>query len=239
MPWTVTGCNEDGNDSALDASTDATADGASTARTKLLHYSDDGSVVGADSEWSLRFPPGHGTRFLTIDVGANGDVWVTGYTGCCRPTDVGHLGAAGMGGGDATGNGPLVPQTGEANIVTLHAVGADRPTWSAPFEMSTREIAGGIANSGTATVTSGQISGVVSVAGQTVTGAGARDIVVILFDAAGMVQCVRRFGGAGDDRATAVAMDDAGSIGIGGTFEGTINFDGRILTSGGALTLSL
>lgn len=59
--------------------------------------------------------------------------------------------------------------------------------------------------------------------------AGLTDVFVARFDAAGEVLWARRFGGAGDQLATSVAVDPFGNIVVAGAFSGALDFGGDAL----------
>jgi hypothetical protein len=57
------------------------------------------------------------------------------------------------------------------------------------------------------------------------TSAGSNDVFVAKFSAANELLWARRFGGSGDDRANALAVDSSGTVYVGGRFEQTAAFD--------------
>ena len=65
------------------------------------------------------------------------------------------------------------------------------------------------------------------------TSAGAADIFVAKYSAAGVPMWSRRFGSASDDTGYGIAVDGAGSVIVTGHLPGTVNFGGGSLTSAG------
>ncbi|MEO7157964.1 MAG: PKD domain-containing protein [Vicinamibacterales bacterium] len=61
--------------------------------------------------------------------------------------------------------------------------------------------------------------------------AGSTDIFIAKYSAAGAYLCARQVGGAGDDRVFSVKTDASGNIFITGSFQGTVDFGGSVLTS--------
>jgi len=79
----------------------------------------------------------------------------------------------------------------------------------------------------------GGFQGTATIGGQTLVSAGARDVFVAKFTAAGALVWVKRWGGAGDDYARGVAVDGAGNVLVVGYFFGTSDFGTGALTSAG------
>ena len=66
----------------------------------------------------------------------------------------------------------------------------------------------------------GFFAGTVTIGGTSLTSAGGNDVFVAKYDAAGVAQWAVRGGGAGDDIATAIALDASGNVGIAGGYGG-------------------
>lgn len=66
----------------------------------------------------------------------------------------------------------------------------------------------------------GFFAGTVTIGGTTLTSAGGNDVFVAKYDAAGVAQWAVRGGGAGDDIATAIALDANGNLGLTGSYGG-------------------
>jgi DNA-binding response OmpR family regulator len=63
------------------------------------------------------------------------------------------------------------------------------------------------------------------------TPSGGKDIFIAKYSASGSLLWVKRFGATGDDIAQGVAVDSAGNIIVTGSFAGTVDFGGGLLTS--------
>jgi len=91
------------------------------------------------------------------------------------------------------------------------------------------------------TLVSGTFTGTVDLdpdVGQSLlTSAGGNDVFVAKYSAGNELLWARRFGGSGDDRANALAVNSSGTVYIGGRFEQTASFDPSVsaasLTSAG------
>lgn len=80
----------------------------------------------------------------------------------------------------------------------------------------------------------GSFQGVVTVGTTTLTSAGSSDVFVAKLSAAtGVVAWIKRFGGTGNDGATAVAVDSSNDIYIGGSFRGSVDFGGGAVAEAG------
>ncbi len=91
--------------------------------------------------------------------------------------------------------------------------------------LDTERGAGGV------TLISGRAVGDLIVGGTTYPGAGLMDGFAIVLAPDGGVRAVRTIGGAGNDLVRAVALDPAGNLFLGGTFEGTVDFGGSSRTA--------
>jgi hypothetical protein len=79
----------------------------------------------------------------------------------------------------------------------------------------------------------GAFQGTIVIGGNTLTNAGARDIVLAKFDSAGTLTWVKRFGSTGDELVRCMVVDASGNVYLGGSFTGQGNFGGASVTSAG------
>ncbi len=79
----------------------------------------------------------------------------------------------------------------------------------------------------------GAFQGTIVIGGNTLTNAGARDIVLAKFDSAGTLTWVKRFGSTGDELVRSMVVDTSGNIYLGGSFTGTGGFGGTTTASAG------
>ena len=82
-------------------------------------------------------------------------------------------------------------------------------------------------------IVTGDFSGSVSFGATNLTSAGAADIFLVKYNAAGAMQWAKKAGNVVNDRATAVTTDVAGNIYITGSFGGTVSFGATQLTATG------
>jgi hypothetical protein len=80
----------------------------------------------------------------------------------------------------------------------------------------------------------GSFAGTLDLGGGALTSAGALDVLVASYTAAGVLRWAQRLGGAGADSATGLAADSDGNLYLVGGFEGPVSFGGDTLTSAGA-----
>lgn len=83
------------------------------------------------------------------------------------------------------------------------------------------------------TVLAGYFQGAVNFGGGVLRSAGQNDIFVAKYGPTGDHLWSRRYGGAGDDRGAAVALDAQGNVLLTGTFQGAVNFGAGTLQSAG------
>ena len=94
-------------------------------------------------------------------------------------------------------------------------------------------VAWGVAVDSTGDVyASGYFTGSMTLGTQTLNSAGGDDAFVAKFDSAGNVLWAESFGGAGDDHAYGIAVDNSGAY-IAGRYSGTVSFGANFLTSSG------
>ena len=82
--------------------------------------------------------------------------------------------------------------------------------------------------------TVGEFGGSIPLPGTAIASNGSLDAVVAKYDAAGELLWVRTFGGAGLDRAAAVAVGPGGELVVVGQFMGTVDIDGNTLQAQGS-----
>ncbi len=70
-----------------------------------------------------------------------------------------------------------------------------------------------------------------------ITSGGNNDIYLVKYNNNGEFQWVKKFGGSGDNRGRAIAVDAVGNSYISGGFSGTANFGGQNLTSSGSIDI--
>ncbi|MDC3979945.1 hypothetical protein [Polyangium jinanense] len=136
----------------------------------------------------------------------------------------GSGGVGGAGGTGGEGGGPI-------------PVPAFKHVWSKSFgETDMQSIESVAIDPATGDVVAvGSFRGVVDFGGGPLVSAGEKDLFVARFGPLGEPQWSKRFGDAAIQEATAVAIDPAGSIYVGGAIRGTTDFgDGQVLTSAGS-----
>lgn len=109
-----------------------------------------------------------------------------------------------------------------------------RHVWSWRFGDGQNQAGNGVAVDGAGGVyLTGFFSGTVDFGGGALASAGSRDVFVARFDAAGNHVWSERFGDAGTQNGTGLAVDGSGSVVVVGFFVGSIDFGGGTLTSAG------
>jgi FlgD Ig-like domain len=168
--------------------------------------------------WSQRFGGTAGEVGYAIAVDGSGNVVVTGV----------FSGTVDFGGGSLTSGGIQDIFVAKYNASGVHQ-------WSQRFG-STGSGASGFAiavdGSGNVVV-AGYFAGTVNFGGGNLVSAGNIDIFVAKYNASGVHQWSRRFGGASNDLSRAVAVDGSGNVVVAGYFQGTVNFGGSDLVSAG------
>ncbi len=178
---------------------------------------------GADGTylWSRGFGSStlsDGAAAMGVDV-TSGDVVLTGsFRG---PTDF--------------GGGPVTAGSYEV-FVAKYAGGDGAYLWARHFGSATGSGIGedvAVAADGDIVVT-GQLTGTVDFGGGGLASAGFRDVFVLdLGGSDGRHLWSRRFGGAGYDNGTSVALDASGDAVVAGLFTGSVSFGDAILAGGG------
>jgi FlgD Ig-like domain len=130
-----------------------------------------------------------------------------------------------------------------ALLMTLHAEASAGPLphyWSARFGDGDSQSITSVARDGFDNViVVGTFKGTVNFGGFNLVSAGDNDIFVAKFDAGGVHQWSRSFGGLLSQEGRAVKTDNTGSIIIAGHFQGTFDIDGFPFTSAGGTDVYL
>ncbi|MDB4944831.1 MAG: hypothetical protein JWP97_4365 [Labilithrix sp.] len=169
--------------------------------------------------WSKRFGGSDYEHAFAVAVDATGAAIITGN----------FRGTANFGGG------PLV-STGDDDVFVAKVDSTGKHLWSRRFggiagaEDRGRSVATDAAGN---VVVAGNFSGTIDFGGGPLVSAGSWDIFVAKLDAAGNHLWSKRFGDADQQEAHTVAVDAAGDIVLGGTFWGSVDFGGGLLTSAG------
>ena len=114
------------------------------------------------------------------------------------------------------------------------APGSGADEWAARLGGTGHDIAAAVAvDGGGHVVVTGRFTGAANLGGGTLGSAGGDDVFLARYTADGTHLWSRRFGGAGNDRGNAVAVDAAGNVLVAGSFEHTASFGGSVLASAG------
>ena len=144
----------------------------------------------------------------------------------CTPT----TGGGGPGGG---GSGPGGGGSGGCAGATCKQGDA---VWAQRFGDALQQEGNAIAADASGNVfVAGTFQGAVQLGGPTFTSAGGDDVLLAKLDGNGNHVASKRFGDSNGQRATAVAVDASGNVGIAGSFSGTIALGGPVLQTAGAL----
>ncbi|WP_437486252.1 SBBP repeat-containing protein [Sorangium sp. So ce1014] len=112
--------------------------------------------------------------------------------------------------------------------------GAGTHLWSKGFSLPTSGPVIAMNHAGMVTVAGSYQSEMVIDGVRLVNGSGSSDIFVASFDPTGNLAFARRFGGAGYDTCSGIAIDEEGNILITGRFTGTTDLGGDSITSAGS-----
>ncbi|WP_281318586.1 hypothetical protein [Polyangium sp. y55x31] len=129
------------------------------------------------------------------------------------------------------GGGPLA-STGSSDILLAKFSADGTHQWSKRFGDASSQSSAGVAIDASGMIyLVGAVSGAIDLGDGTLTSAGSTDALVAKFQPSGEVVWAKLFGDTGSQRATAVALTQAGQVVVGGEFQGTINLGGAALTA--------
>jgi hypothetical protein len=168
-------------------------------------------------QWSQGFGSTQADVGYGIDVDGSGNVVVTGS----------FQGTVNFGGGGLTSLGSL-----EIFLAKYDASGAHQ--WSKRLGSTGGEIGRAVvADASGNVVVTGSFAQTVNFGGVPILSAGGSDVFVAKYDASGVHQWSRGFGGTSNDDGYGVAVDAAGDVAITGYFRDTADFGGDDLISAG------
>ena len=179
--------------------------------------------AGGAHLWSRRFGGSSFDPGRAVAVDASGNLIVTG----------GFTGTVDFGGGDLIGEG-----FNDIFVAKYDADGVHE--WSRRFGNPSfnQGLAVAVDASGNAAV-AGRFEGTVDFGGGNLVSAGSADIFLARYDAGGVHEWSRRFGGANNDVGESVAMDPSGNLVVTGSFQKTVDFGGGNLVSAGTADIFL
>lgn len=126
--------------------------------------------------------------------------------------------------------GPQFPLSGSF-VARLDKAG--KYVWSTPFgDAKQRAVAGLVVDTTGSVAAVGKFAGTLGF-GPITDSAGGLDAFAIMFDAAGTMQWVHKYGDAADQEAAGIALAPGGDLVLGGRFQGAIDFGGGALVSAG------
>jgi hypothetical protein len=184
----------------------------------LAKYSPTGAHL-----WSNRFGGYNPDRGYSVTTDLLGNVFLTGYM----------VGTVDFGGG------PLV-SAGLADVFLAKFTSAGTHVWSRRFGGASSDVAESVAvDAGGNASIAGYFQGGVDFGTGLLTSAGGNDAFVARYDVNGNALWSKRWGGAGDDRATGLAVDSLGNVIATGTFTGDVSFGGPTLSNPGGADIFL
>jgi hypothetical protein len=173
--------------------------------------------------WSKRYGDAAEQFGASVAVDDGGNVVVVGY----------FAGAVDFGGG------PL-PSAGGQDIFVAKLDPGGAHLWSQRFGDASDQHGTHVAVDGSGNVVvTGSMAGSVDFGGGPLTSAGSNDVFVVKLDPGGGHVWSERFGGAGDESASGVAVDAAGDVALTGHFTAAIDFGGGPLVSAGVTDIFL
>lgn len=173
--------------------------------------------------WSERFGDGQDQVATGVVMDGSGDAIVTGR----------FYGAVDFGDGKLT-------STGGSNVFLAKMSTTGSHLWSQRFGGAKGASANGVAtdSSGNVVVT-GEFEGTIDFGGGTLTSHGsafgAGDVFVAKFNSSGQPTWSTSFGDTFADFGTSVATDVAGNVIVAGTFQGSVDLGGAVITSAAAM----
>ncbi len=189
------------------------------------------TIAGSTLKQPEQFPMGEDFFGLLLPPGASG-LMVLDLDGL---DDDGCVAAHGEQQQQIAGQGQV-----QLNVTLAAVAPASCTLWNQHFGggASDSDSPTGVAVAGNGDVVMvGGFTGKANLGDGNVTSAGQNDIFVVRYGPDGKFQWERHFGGAGDDRAKAVAIDGDGSVLVAGYFSGTVSFCGTSRTSAGGLDI--
>ncbi len=166
---------------------------------------------------------------------------VFGTTGTHEAQDVsvdgnGNIVIAGRMSGTIDFGGGLLTSTANSNdIFVAKFSSAGVFAWAKRFGDGGDQSAHAVATDAMGNVVvTGRLAGTVDFGGGNLTSAGGRDVYVAKYDGNGNHLGSKRFGGAMDDSPNDIDIDGNGNIVVAGSFNGSVDFGGGALVSGGA-----
>ena len=168
-------------------------------------------------QWSQRFGDTGSDAGHAVAVDGSGNVVVTGD----------FNGTVNFGGGNLV-------SAGDRDIFLAKYSASGVHQWSQRFGSTVYDTGVGIAVDASENVfVTGFFNGTVDFGGGSLVSAGGRDIFLAKYNASGLHQWSKRFGDAGDDVGTGIAVDGSGNVFATGSFNGTVNFGGGNWVSAG------
>ncbi|MBI4700864.1 MAG: hypothetical protein HY744_06825 [Deltaproteobacteria bacterium] len=170
--------------------------------------------------WSKRFGGSSSDFALAVAVDGGGNVLLAGYY---------------WSGGIDFGGGTLWnAEQGKSDVFLAKLDRNGQHLWSKRFGSAGTQEAWAVATDGAGNVVLvGDFYGSIDFGGGPLTSVDGRDIFVAKLDPGGQHLWSKRFGGSGDQGASAVALDAKGSAALVGEFEGSLDFGGSLLGSAG------
>lgn len=174
-------------------------------------------------QWSKRFGAGADDVGYVVTADGSGNVIVTGR----------FAGNVNFGGGN-------LPSAGGYDIFVAKYDASGTHQWSQRFGAGGDDAGFSVDVDGSGNVVvTGFFNGTVNFGGANLPSAGSEDIFVAKYDASGAHLWSQRFGSTGLDQGEEVAVDPLGNVVVSGPFNGTVNFGGSNLTSGGGIDIFL
>lgn len=134
---------------------------------------------------------------------------------------------------DFNGSAPLVSAGQDVFVAKLESDGAH--VWSKRFGAAGDQTSAGIAADSTGnTLVTGRFAGSVNFGGGELVSAGGQDAFLVKLDGGGSHLWSRRFGDSSYQAGSAVGVAASGSVLIGGTMSGSVDFGGQVLMASGA-----
>jgi hypothetical protein len=205
--YTVSAVDNAGNESPKSAAASTNTPSCTSSSGQYLWSRDFGGSTTSDSAWA---------NGVATDTSGNA-------------VTVGQfLGTVNFGGGNVTTGGSY-------DIFAVKYSSSGGHTWSKRLGGSGSDNAYGVAvdRNGSVLVAGSFYSPSVDFGGGALTNAGYQDAFVAKYASDGSYLWAKRLGGANTDIATAVAVDTNGNVVVAGYFQGTVDFGGGGLTSGG------